>query len=113
MTPRFTTLVSMPAPLMFLPISSRMRMSASTGTRAIQDFTSARLASSRCSMASTGTASSWAVLCQDEDDGIHRNPGHPGFHQRQVGLLALLHGDRKSTRLNSSHLGISYAVFCL
>src|SRR5947199_8824176 len=26
---------------------------------------------------------------------------------RQAGL-----GDRKSTRLNSSHLGISYAVFC-
>src|SRR5437899_6322650 len=24
-----------------------------------------------------------------------------------------LFGDRKSTRLNSSHLGISYAVFCL
>src|SRR5437899_7213431 len=24
-----------------------------------------------------------------------------------------LHVDRKSTRLNSSHLGISYAVFCL
>src|SRR5205814_9583251 len=24
-----------------------------------------------------------------------------------------LEGDRKSTRLNSSHLGISYAVFCL
>src|SRR5262245_27569573 len=24
-----------------------------------------------------------------------------------------LRGDRKSTRLNSSHLGISYAVFCL
>src|ERR1035438_10584273 len=23
------------------------------------------------------------------------------------------YGDRKSTRLNSSHLGISYAVFCL
>src|ERR1039458_1786429 len=28
-------------------------------------------------------------------------------------LLALSEGDRKSTRLNSSHLGISYAVFCL
>src|SRR5437899_4335854 len=27
-------------------------------------------------------------------------------------LLALLILDRKSTRLNSSHLGISYAVFC-
>src|SRR5205814_10540695 len=29
------------------------------------------------------------------------------------GLLAELTKDRKSTRLNSSHLGISYAVFCL
>src|SRR3712207_7231150 len=30
------------------------------------------------------------------------------FHQALVGLL-----DRKSTRLNSSHANISYAVFCL
>src|SRR5436853_3509161 len=30
----------------------------------------------------------------------------PGFHRRRP-------RDRKSTRLNSSHLGISYAVFCL
>src|SRR2546422_4571224 len=29
------------------------------------------------------------------------------------GLRALLSGDRKSTRLNSSHGYISYAVFCL
>src|SRR3712207_8291839 len=29
-------------------------------------------------------------------------------HQREVG-----EGDRKSTRLNSSHANISYAVFCL
>src|SRR5947199_7298068 len=28
-------------------------------------------------------------------------------------LRPLLRLDRKSTRLNSSHLGISYAVFCL
>src|SRR5256885_11092931 len=27
--------------------------------------------------------------------------------------LRVEHGDRKSTRLNSSHLVISYAVFCL
>src|ERR1035441_410364 len=27
--------------------------------------------------------------------------------------VRVLIGDRKSTRLNSSHLGISYAVFCL
>src|SRR5258705_1033538 len=30
-----------------------------------------------------------------------------------VGKAQVLEGDRKSTRLNSSHLGISYAVFCL
>src|SRR5207253_9724425 len=28
-------------------------------------------------------------------------------------LLAVLGADRKSTRLNSSHVAISYAVFCL
>src|SRR5205814_10689315 len=28
-------------------------------------------------------------------------------------LILYTDGDRKSTRLNSSHLGISYAVFCL
>src|ERR1035441_10774981 len=27
-------------------------------------------------------------------------------------MLRMTKGDRKSTRLNSSHLGISYAVFC-
>src|SRR5205814_10663413 len=27
--------------------------------------------------------------------------------------IPIMRGDRKSTRLNSSHLGISYAVFCL
>src|SRR5258705_10293665 len=31
----------------------------------------------------------------------------------QVGVDAIAKKDRKSTRLNSSHLGISYAVFCL
>src|SRR5258705_4374591 len=30
-----------------------------------------------------------------------------GYH------VSFKYGDRKSTRLNSSHLGISYAVFCL
>src|SRR5437899_8717114 len=28
-------------------------------------------------------------------------------------MSATFYADRKSTRLNSSHLGISYAVFCL
>src|SRR5205814_8197318 len=30
----------------------------------------------------------------------------------ELRLLGRPQGDRKSTRLNSSHLGISYAVFC-
>src|SRR5690625_5986479 len=29
------------------------------------------------------------------------------------GRLCFMHRDRKSTRLNSSHVAISYAVFCL
>src|SRR2546426_7432640 len=33
--------------------------------------------------------------------------------ERLVELGRQLRGDRKSTRLNSSHLVISYAVFCL
>src|SRR2546426_8477624 len=34
-------------------------------------------------------------------------------HGLAVESGSLLHRDRKSTRLNSSHLVISYAVFCL
>src|SRR5437899_4180594 len=34
-------------------------------------------------------------------------------HFQQRAATSQLHIDRKSTRLNSSHLGISYAVFCL
>src|SRR5947199_3027547 len=33
--------------------------------------------------------------------------------RRSAGTAGSLGRDRKSTRLNSSHLGISYAVFCL
>src|SRR5205814_8834910 len=36
----------------------------------------------------------------------------PGSHPA-VPAKDRKHQDRKSTRLNSSHLGISYAVFCL
>src|SRR5262245_6523309 len=34
-------------------------------------------------------------------------------NEEPCAIAALTHIDRKSTRLNSSHLGISYAVFCL
>src|SRR2546430_10384957 len=39
-----------------------------------------------------------------------RRPGPPARARRARGARA---GDRKSTRLNSSHSQISYAVFCL
>src|SRR5439155_25999293 len=37
----------------------------------------------------------------------------PHHNLRRVGRLARKYRDRKSTRLNSSHVAISYAVFCL
>src|SRR5438034_9311738 len=39
--------------------------------------------------------------------------GQPEGKTSPEELLAAAHGDRKSTRLNSSHTVISYAVFCL
>src|SRR5262245_62797035 len=41
-----------------------------------------------------------------------RPRGRPGAPPRRGARRGVLR-DRKSTRLNSSHLGISYAVFCL
>src|SRR5947199_3902118 len=41
-----------------------------------------------------------------------RARGRRGRAARSAGIGAL-EADRQSTRLNSSHLGISYAVFCL
>src|SRR3712207_8420838 len=41
-------------------------------------------------------------------------PGHsPGGVSLWDGAARVFAGDRKSTRLNSSHANISYAVFCL
>src|SRR5205814_10479751 len=52
---------------------------------------------------------------------LFRSPVHPTAHsgdggdrrRRRVSVRDRIPEDRKSTRLNSSHLGISYAVFCL
>src|SRR5690554_7366756 len=52
--------------------------------------------------------------------GCHHILGHPpgGVGRRTIHLCGILArkgatADRKSTRLNSSHVRISYAVFCL
>src|SRR3712207_7867844 len=61
------------------------------------------------------------VLGEDQDAVLlvddHRLLGYEvhsvahGVHEQDVEVL--VGGDRKSTRLNSSHANISYAVFCL
>src|SRR5947199_6914878 len=48
----------------------------------------------------------------DGDRGRRRRPERDD-HDRPGGRPLRARPDRKSTRLNSSHLGISYAVFCL
>src|SRR5256885_11872322 len=47
----------------------------------------------------------------DEDADLQI--AHPGLDALDRALALEILGDRKSTRLNSSHLVISYAVFCL
>src|SRR3712207_6939559 len=43
----------------------------------------------------------------------HAGRGLVGCERRAAGDEKAAGGDRKSTRLNSSHANISYAVFCL
>src|SRR5262245_62467983 len=45
--------------------------------------------------------------------GRHGAPRLLELHEDLAVEAELIGQDRKSTRLNSSHLGISYAVFCL
>src|SRR5256885_8507778 len=66
------------------------------------------------------------AVADERDDGVARLPrcprngaldsargGDSAPHRQDHAALVRCRGDRKSTRLNSSHLVISYAVFCL
>src|SRR2546422_2201824 len=54
-----------------------------------------------------GTPTYYATTCRECPAGC-------GLHAKvREGRVVKLEGDRKSTRLNSSHGYISYAVFCL
>src|SRR5438132_3351988 len=44
---------------------------------------------------------------------FHRNGAAPTFKNEGIAYEHVITTDRKSTRLNSSHTVISYAVFCL
>src|SRR5258707_9775446 len=52
-------------------------------------------------------------LVEGQRDGAERGVPLPERAQQDLGHRARRHRDRKSTRLNSSHANISYAVFCL
>src|SRR5690606_41825858 len=54
------------------------------------------------SLFSSGLSGNWRIIAGPALLGSHRN------RKSALGCL-----DRKSTRLNSSHVKISYAVFCL
>src|SRR5699024_11270485 len=51
-------------------------------------------------------------LVEDDEAVVQRAAAHIG-QGRDFDVAALKVLDRKSTRLNSSHVSISYAVFCL
>src|SRR2546422_1276080 len=61
----------------------------------------------------------YTTLFRSLEDVVERRPvvfrRRRGDLRNQLGQLRVIgpHGDRKSTRLNSSHGYISYAVFCL
>src|SRR5690554_7130848 len=61
-------------------------------------------------LGNTGTFRVDYLLSQVEAQHVHEYIVHSG----QVGAIeqAVVKADRKSTRLNSSHVRISYAVFC-
>src|SRR3712207_8230087 len=54
----------------------------------------------------------WAGLRPDDRLDVNRHSTSSG-RERLIPLRFILQRDRKSTRLNSSHANISYAVFCL
>src|SRR5690242_21486808 len=58
-------------------------------------------------------SSDLAVRFEDDEVGVHVHPAVRAFGGDVLHLAAAVHIDRKSTRLNSSHMSISYAVFCL
>src|SRR2546426_3279140 len=59
-----------------------------------------------------GAAGARSPVRRDDDPGTSPRPQCPDHHAGRAEHL-VIRIDRKSTRLNSSHLVISYAVFCL
>src|SRR5699024_12424470 len=102
--PRISTSVvcvpSSPAPLfVFLYAAAHLRALHSFPTRRSSDLSTVVWALHR----------GFDAECPAPSD-LHRGLGAPPLFRREVPIEPR---DRKSTRLNSSHVSISYAVFCL
>src|SRR5690606_39661469 len=65
----------------------------------------------QCSAGARGGAAGGAVPHSSEQ--MHRPDDRTGVFEQHSPGAPQIPGDRKSTRLNSSHVKISYAVFCL
>src|SRR5207249_5706037 len=71
------------------------------------DVCSSDLRHERVMTAASGTAS--MIVCRSSSSAVRTKSEKMNIQYPERGLVA----DRKSTRLNSSHVSISYAVFCL
>src|SRR3712207_7107804 len=71
----------------------------------------------RCRVASSVMSEGVLIVSVAREDGLGESLAVEMADTKSLGCLhsSLLHHcpDRKSTRLNSSHANISYAVFCL
>src|SRR3712207_9016054 len=67
------------------------------------------IANDRRSTVPIGITIGWPDLAADADDTVRGKSDTPLV----AVILRAVRQDRKSTRLNSSHAHISYAVFCL
>src|SRR5256885_8978903 len=99
--------------ILFFFFSSRRRHTRLQGDWS-SDVCSSDLCCSRlsCWVRDWGMLLSWEVV---ETSGFLASAlgSNLSLIEDLINILCLIQEDRKSTRLNSSHLVISYAVFCL
>src|SRR5690625_4124390 len=74
-----------------------------------------RLLAKKYGMPSKSPIVNWVRFYKEfGDEGLHRKHSKKVYPvQFKLDVLNFKKQDRKSTRLNSSHVAISYAVFCL
>src|SRR5258705_10151364 len=77
-----------------------------------------RTSHGRCEQERHARANGFCQAATTMESNVHRGSQEGlslagSTHRRRITISGRVWIDRKSTRLNSSHLGISYAVFCL